>query len=113
MIIEIQRAGAHVGAMGHRVALTEGGEPELRRRCYETLSRYDFPPAEVSFVPAAAAGSTASTLVPPASVSANEGRAAETAAEKLPSPAEKKASGPGVASIRPPTLAKAKERKGR
>lgn len=113
MIIEIQRAGAHVSAMGHRVPLNQGGEPELRRRCYETLCRYDFPPAEVSFVPAAAPGSKAPTIAPPAPAPpANDAKAEPPG--KNPSPEQKKPSGPGVASIKPPTVAKAKDRsKGR
>lgn len=101
MIIEIQRAGAHMSAMGHRVTLSQGGEPELKRRCLETLSRYDHPPDEVLFRRAVIPESAAPTLVPPASPRP-EG--------KNPSPEQKKASGPGIAT----TVAKAKERaKGR
>jgi len=49
MIIEITKDTDYVHAMGHRVALGQGGETELKRRCYEGLSRLNAPPDEVRF----------------------------------------------------------------
>lgn len=50
MIIEIDRREGHVLALGHSVPLELGGEPELKRRCYEGLSKLNSPPNEVVFV---------------------------------------------------------------
>jgi len=49
MIIEITNEPGSVQAMGHRVSLEAGGEPELKRRCFESLSRLNAPPDEVLF----------------------------------------------------------------
>jgi hypothetical protein len=49
MIVTIERERDHVAAMGHRVALEQGGEAELKRRCLETLSHLDYPPDHVRF----------------------------------------------------------------
>lgn len=63
MNIEIQERDGLVRAMGHSVSLEQGGEAELRRRCFETLSRLNTPPDEVQFVRAAPV--TRSALFPP------------------------------------------------
>lgn len=93
--IEIQRDGKFVSAMGHRVKDGEGGEPELRRRCLETLSRYDAPPDVILFT---RAGESLQAGSPDAAL------AAPRATEPVPLPLTP-AKGPGVA--------KAKERAGR
>lgn len=49
MIVTITREGPYVQAMGHRVALHLGGEPELRRRVLSTIAQLDAPPDEVRF----------------------------------------------------------------
>ncbi len=49
MIVSIEREAGHVAAMGHRVALEQGGEEELKRRCLETLSHLNYPPDHVRF----------------------------------------------------------------
>jgi len=49
MIIEVTERAGHLEALGHRVPLAHGGEPELRRRCLETLSRYKEPPSQIWF----------------------------------------------------------------
>lgn len=49
MIVHIVIDGDFVSAMGHRVALHLGGEPELRRRCLGSLAQLDNPPDEIRF----------------------------------------------------------------
>ncbi len=49
MIVHIVRDEASVSAMGHRVALHLGGEPELKRRVLHTLAQLDAPPDEIRF----------------------------------------------------------------
>jgi hypothetical protein len=49
MIVHIVRDEGFVAAMGHRVALHLGGEPELKRRCLGTLAQLDDPPDEIQF----------------------------------------------------------------
>ena len=95
MNIEIHREGRNLSAMGHLVAETQGGAAELKRRCLETLSRYDTPPDEIRFTvvgPTTQAGPPDAALVAPQAIT------------EAPPP-ERPARGPG--------LAKAKERKAR
>lgn len=49
MIVHIIRDSGFVQAMGHRVALHLGGEPELKRRVLGTMAQLDDPPDEVRF----------------------------------------------------------------
>lgn len=49
MIVHIVRDEGSVAAMGHRVALHLGGEPELKRRVLGTLAQLDDPPDEIQF----------------------------------------------------------------
>jgi hypothetical protein len=50
MIVHITRDDAgFVQALGHRVALHLGGEPELKRRVLGTLAQLDDPPDELRF----------------------------------------------------------------
>lgn len=49
MIVHITRDEGFVQAMGHRVALHLGGEPELKRRVLGTIAQLDAPPDEVRF----------------------------------------------------------------
>jgi len=49
MIVHIIRDGGFVAAMGHRVALHLGGEPELKRRVLGTIAQLDDPPDDVTF----------------------------------------------------------------
>jgi hypothetical protein len=49
MIVHIVRVDGFVAAMGHRVALHLGGEPELKRRVLGTLAQLDDPPEEIRF----------------------------------------------------------------
>ncbi len=48
-IIPIAQQGGYVSALGHRVALDNGGVAELKSRCLETLSRLKDPPDEIRF----------------------------------------------------------------
>jgi len=48
-VIPIVQQGGHVHALGHRVALDNGGVAELKARCLETLSRLREPPDEIRF----------------------------------------------------------------
>ena len=48
-IVRVVREEGFVSAMGHRVALHLGGEPELRRRVLQTLSHLDSPPEQIRF----------------------------------------------------------------
>lgn len=49
MIVHIVRDAGFVAAMGHRVALHLGGEPELKRRVLQTLAQLDAPPDDIQF----------------------------------------------------------------
>jgi hypothetical protein len=49
MIVHIVRDEGFVAAMGHRVALHLGGEPELKRRVLGTVAQLDDPPDEIRF----------------------------------------------------------------
>lgn len=48
-IVRIVRGDGFVSALGHRVALHLGGEPELKRRVLGTLAQLDCPPDEIRF----------------------------------------------------------------
>jgi hypothetical protein len=114
--IEITRVGATVSAMGHRVAVEQGGENELKRRCLETLAHYSSPPDQICFLrPGASA--EASPEVPgrqgPAGPHASALARAVQAAPEAPVPAEA-APEPKPAPARRtggPGLAKAKDRR--
>lgn len=49
MIVHIIRERGFVQAMGHRVALHLGGEPELKRRVLASIAQLDDPPDELAF----------------------------------------------------------------
>ncbi|MEY4548395.1 MAG: hypothetical protein RL685_4590 [Pseudomonadota bacterium] len=98
--IEIVRDGQFVSAMGHRVADREGGDRELKRRCLETLSRYDCPPDDIRFTRTI----SPSQAPPPAELEARaeaEVSAAAQATDAVPStvPARPQRS-PGVAKAK-------------
>jgi hypothetical protein len=120
--IEITRAAGFVSAMGHRVAVEQGGENELRRRCLETLSHWNTPPEEIRFLrPGALA--EASPELPgrqgPAGKHAQAIAAVPVAAREAPPDPEaqpepkpapaRRAGGPGPA--KGPGLARAKDRR--
>jgi hypothetical protein len=48
-VVRIVREEGFVSAMGHRVALHLGGEPELRRRVLAQLAQLDSPPETIRF----------------------------------------------------------------
>ena len=48
-VIPIVQQGGHVHALGHRVALDNGGVAELKARCLETLAKLKDPPDEIRF----------------------------------------------------------------
>ncbi|HEY6056235.1 MAG TPA: hypothetical protein VIU86_20055 [Gaiellaceae bacterium] len=116
MNIEITRAAGFVSAMGHRVAVEQGGESELRRRCLETLSHWNTPPEEIRFLrPGALA--EASPELPgrqgPAGKQAQAVAAAPVAAPEAPPEPEAQPEPKPVAARRPggPGLARAKDRR--
>jgi hypothetical protein len=76
MIVLITSERGFLQAMGHRVALHLGGEPELKRRCLGSIAQLDSPPDEIRFErvapdpePASAAPAQ-STAQPPVNSSA-------------------------------------------
>lgn len=96
MIVHIIRDGGFVNAMGHRVALHLGGEPELKRRCLGTLAQLDAPPDEIRF----------ELLEPPAAAIARPAEPEELAereeTEDATEPAPEPAPEPKRAAARPP-----------
>ncbi len=64
-VIPIVQQGGHVHALGHRVALDNGGVAELKARCLETLSRLREPPDEIRFqLPVVSVVALAAALAP-------------------------------------------------
>jgi len=120
--IEITRAAGFVNAMGHRVAVDQGGENELKRRCLETLAHYSSPPDEIRFLRPGAlaeaspevpgrqgpAGPHASALARASQAALAAPVPAEAAPEPKPAPV-RRTGGPSPA--KGPGLAKAKDRR--
>ncbi len=86
MIVHIVSDGASVSAMGHRVALHLGGEPELKRRVLHTLAQLDAPPDEVRFRRLAAGDVEAEGPAEPPAPPAPPSEAAERPEEPDPEP---------------------------
>jgi len=64
-VIPIVQQGGCVHALGHRVALDNGGIAELKSRCLETLSRLKNPPDEIRFeLPLVSVAVLAAALAP-------------------------------------------------
>ena len=111
MVIEITEQAGHVSAMGHRVALEQGGHAELKRRCFEQLSHLKLPPDEVRFTSEAALPQTEAITERQA-----PGSARPALVPPPPDPGALPSTPPEPALARPPTdpaTPRAKRRTGR
>jgi len=94
-VIPIVQQGGHVHALGHRVALDNGGVAELKARCLETLAKLKDPPDEIRFqLPLVSVAVLAAALAP--------SERAASPSDRHPAP-----------QVQPPPLAAASGQKGR
>jgi hypothetical protein len=94
-VIPIVQQGGHVHALGHRVALDNGGVAELKARCLETLAKLKDPPDEIRFqLPLVSVAVLAAALAP--------SERAASPSDRHPAP-----------QVQPPPLAAAAGQKGR